>query len=212
MRRVHRTLRRLQYPGWTDAQLAALRVSVVAIVVWLPPPVVAAAEATAAAAVSSLRDMTGHHVRRIAEALEGPDAAGRPSTCAYITHRAQVLADLSRVSLAQAVAEVYGLDRAARRGRRGGRDEDEDPLGREPVHFPSYGAYLEVRGGAGCADPGGWWVGIYYERRTAARRGPSRCGCECGRNRRCAGCERCSQEVGWDGEMGGCWALLGPAF
>ncbi len=150
MRRVHRTLRRLQYPGWTDAQLAALRVSAVAIVVWLPPPAVAAAAATTTTAVASLRDMTGHHVRRIAEALEGRDSTGRPAPCAYITHRAQVLADLSRISLAQAVAEVYGLDRTARRGRRGGRDEDEDPLGRDPVHFPAYGAYLEVRGGAVC--------------------------------------------------------------
>ncbi len=150
MRRVHRSLRRLQYPGWTDAQLAALRVSAIAIVVWLPPS--AAAAAAAAAAASSLKDMTGHHVRRIAEALEGRDGAGRPAPCAYITHRAQTVADLSRISLAQAVAEGYGLDRTVRRGRRGGRDEEEDPLGRDPVHFPAYGAYLEV------------WLGQYGDR------------------------------------------------
>ena len=115
--------------------------SAVVIVVWFPPAAEAAAGPGGARA---LRDMTGFHVRRIAEVLEA-DAAGRLAATAYITHRARAAEDLSKISLAQTVAETYGMDRAAARRRGGGRgEEDEDAAGREAAPFPAYGAYLEV--------------------------------------------------------------------
>ena len=73
MRHAHQTLRRLQYPGWTDAQLAALRVSTVVIVVWYPPAAEAAVPAKGG--VRGLEDMTGFHVRSVAEVPRRSTAA-----------------------------------------------------------------------------------------------------------------------------------------
>ena len=75
MRHAHQTLRRLQYPGWTDAQLAALRVSTVVIVVWYPPAAEAAVPAKGG--VRGLEDMTGFHVRSVAEVPRRSAAAAQ---------------------------------------------------------------------------------------------------------------------------------------